>query len=632
MIELNQIRLRQADRILFDVDQLRIADGWHLGVTGRNGCGKSTLFRLLLGTLEADQGELSINQGTRLACMAQEVPALTISALDYVLQGDDRLMAAQRQLDAAEHSQDGHAIGNAHALLDSLDAWSAPARASSLLAGLSFSEAQQQQQVADFSGGWRMRLNLARTLMARADVLLLDEPTNHLDLEAVLWLGDTLKAYPGTLLLVSHDKAFLDSCVDHILHIEQQHLSHYVGDYSSFERQRAEQLSQQQKAFEKQQRQREHLQSFIDRFQAKASKAKQAQSRIKALARLQVSSPAHVDSSFSFNIEAPARLPTPLLSLEEASCGYAVPLLPHINLTLTPDSRIGLLGANGAGKSTLIKTLAGTLPLLGGKRLPANDLAIGYFHQQQVDQLDMQASPFQLMQRDHPAMSELQVRKQLGSFGFHGDRVFEQIHGFSGGEKTRLALALLVQKKPALLLLDEPTNHLDIGMREALAMALQGYAGALVVISHDRMLLDTCVDDFLLVMQGRVSHFDGDLNAYAKLLRDHAKQTSNNSKQPDKAATPSAPVDARARRQQAAQKRAQLRPLKKRIEKLEKQLDTCQTQLQSIEQELADEALYQAERKAELQAWLDKQTRLTQQSNSLEDDLLQAMEELETMS
>lgn len=626
MIELKQVRLRQGERILFDADDLRIADGWHLGITGRNGTGKSSLFRLLLGERELDQGELRISGEPRLACMAQEVPALAISALDYVIGGDDRLLAAKQQLSEAEASNDGVAIAHAHSLLDALDAWSAEARAANLMSGLGFSAPQQQQPVADFSGGWRMRLNLARTLMADADVLLLDEPTNHLDLDAILWLADTLKRYPGTLLLVSHDRHFLDNCVDHILHIEQQHLRHFKGNYSSFERQRAEQLAQQQSAFDKQQRQKEHLQAFIDRFRAKATKAKAAQSRIKALSRLQLSAPAHVDSGFSFRIEAPEQLPNPLLRLDDASCGYQQPILENTSLRISADSRIGLLGANGAGKSTLIRSLAGQLPLLAGQRQPAPDIHVGYFHQQQVDQLDMQATPYVLLQRLHPGWGEPQLRGELGRFGFQGERVFETVNGFSGGEKTRLALMLLIQKQPALLLLDEPSNHLDIDMREALALALQDYRGGLVLISHDRALLETCVDDYLLVADGKVTPWRDDLDAYARFLRDTAKQDTP-AKPQKSAAKP--PLDAREKRRQAAAERERLKPLKKKLRQHETELAQCSELLDRLNQQLADERLYEDANKQELQQLLGQQAEAQQQQQRLEEEVLELMEELE---
>ncbi len=629
MIELNNIRLRQGEHILFDCPQLRIADGWHVGVAGRNGCGKTSLFRLLLGERDADSGTLLRDDNQRLACMAQEVPGLTTSALEYVLEGDERLQAAQAALEAAEAADDGHAIGNCHAQLDTLDAWSAPARAAELLAGLGFSEAKQQAPVADFSGGWRVRMNLARTLMAQADILLLDEPTNHLDLDAILWLGDFLNRFPGTLLLISHDRHFLDQCVDHVLHIEHQQLTHYSGNYSSFERQRAEQLAQQQKAFDKQEKQRAHLQSFIDRFQYKATKARQAQSRIKALERMQLRAPAHVESGFTFDIPAPERLPDPLLALEDAVCGYDQPLLEQVNLRLTADSRIGLLGANGAGKSTLIKSLVGQLPLLGGKLTPAPDLVIGYFHQQQVDQLDLSASPLTLLQRHYTDITELDGRKYLGSFGFHGDRVFEPIDGFSGGEKTRLALALLVRQAPALLLLDEPTNHLDIEMREALMLALQDYRGAIVLISHDLTLLETCTDELLLVDQGKVTTWRDDMAAYARHLQ-QARQQAQQQQTIASTPAPDTPKQNKAdKRKQAAQERARLKPLNNKIKKLEKQLDETQQQLEQINHQLADESLYQAENQAKLQPLLTDQGQLTQQQDALEEQLLEAMEALE---
>ena len=628
MIELDNIRLRIGDRVLFDAEPLRIADGWRTGITGRNGTGKSSLFRLLEGKLEPDQGELTISGNQRLAFMAQEVPALEITAIDYVLSGDDRLQQAQAQLTLAEQQQDGHAIALAHDLLDRLDAWSAPARAASLMTGLGFTSEQQQHKVASFSGGWRMRLNLAHTLMANADILLLDEPTNHLDLDAILWLGDLLKQFAGTLLLVSHDRHFLDHCVDHILHIEHQTLKHYNGNYSTFERQRGEQLAQQQKAFEQQQKQKAHLQSYIDRFRAKATKAKQAQSRIKALARLQLSAPAQVDSGFSFNITAPERMNSPLLQLRDTLCGYQHPLLTGVNLTLEPGSRIGLLGANGAGKSTLIKTLAGILPALGGNRTEANALTIGYFHQQQIDQLDSQSTPFATLQNKLPHLGELDVRGKLGQFGFQGDRIFDKIAGFSGGEKTRLALALLVQEQPAILLLDEPTNHLDLEMRDALAFALQDYDGALVLISHDQSLLDSCIDQFWLVANGHVTPFDDDLSAYANLLREQSRNSKTSGTDTD---DNSKTNDPKKRRQHAAQQRQLLRPLQQKIQTLEQQLDTCEHALTTIETSMADDTLYQDSNKARLQQLLTEQTRLRQQHSQLETDLLDALEQMEAL-
>ena len=622
MIQFESLRLRRGPDILLDQASLTLHGGWKVGLTGRNGCGKSSLFALLRGELDSDAGQLSLPGDWRVAAMDQEVPALSRAAIDYVLDGNTRLRAAEQALQQAEAQADGMAIGRAHEQLDTLDAWAQPARAAEVLAGLGFSEPAQQQPVASFSGGWRMRLNLARVLLADADLLLLDEPTNHLDLDAVLWLQDWLQQVPGTLLLISHDRDFLDACVDHVLHIEQQRLTLYSGNYSAFERQRAERLAQQQQQFDKQQARAAHLQSFIDRFRAKATKARQAQSRLKALARLEQIAPAHADDGFSFSFPVPLRLPNPMLDLVGVACGYGdQAILRNVNLSIRPETRLGLLGPNGAGKSTLIRTLAGQLAPLGGQFSVGPELVIGYFHQQQVDALPQTHTAFALMQAAQPGWEEVQVRKELGRFGFHGDDVFAEVQRFSGGEKSRLALALLVQRKPALLLLDEPANHLDLDMREALTLALQEFEGAVVLVSHDRHLLETTVDELVLVANGGVSTWDGDLDDYARWLRERHRP----------AATPasSAPSDNKLRRQQAAQKRASLRPLKQAADRLEQQLDQLQQQLASVESELGDESLYSAARKADLAALLARQGTLRKQCDALESDWLTALTALE---
>ncbi len=543
-----------------------------------------------------------------------------------MLDGHRALRRAEKTLADAETAGDNHAIAHAHGELEALHAWQQPARAATLLAGLGFSETQQQQPVASFSGGWRMRLNLAQVLMSDADLLLLDEPTNHLDLDAILWLQSYLIQQPGALLVISHDRAFLDATVNQILHIEHKQLKHYSGGYSDFERQRAEQLSLQQKMHEKQQAQVAHMQKFIARFKAKASKAKQAQSRVKALERLELIGPAHVDSGFSFDFHSPNKLPNPMENLDAVQCGYpGAPILDQVSLSLRPESRIGLLGPNGAGKSTLMRTLVGELSPLGGRFEKDGDLVIGYFHQQQVDRLAADDAPYQMMSRFYPKWSESQLRSELGRFGFHGDDVFAPVGRFSGGEKARLALAMIVQEKPALLLLDEPANHLDLDMREALTMALQSFEGAVVLVSHDRHLLETTVDEFYLVANGTVSRFDGDLDDYGRWLQQNRRDGK-----PVKEDKPGDGLDAKARRQQAAQQRHQLRPLKKQVEKLDKQLSHCDQKLAEIETALGDEALYTDDsRKNEMNGLLGDQARLKKQHDELEEQLLEAMESLE---
>lgn len=628
MIVLDAVRLRRGPDVLLENATATLHGGWKIGLTGRNGCGKSSLLALLDGSLDSDAGHITITPSWRLAVMAQEVPALTQAAMDYVLDGNQPLRAAQQALAEAEAQGDGHAIGHAHDLLDRLDAWSAQARAGEVLFGLGFSGEQQQLPVAHFSGGWRMRLNLARVLLANADLLLLDEPTNHLDLDAVLWLEQWLKHSPATFIMISHDRDFLDNTVDHILHIEQQGLTLYSGNYSSFERQRAEQRTQHEQQREKQLAQAAHLQKFIDRFKAKATKAKQAQSRVKALEKLQLLAPLQSDSPFQFQFPQPTALPHPMLDLQQADCGYraadstASIILKNVNLTINPETRLGLLGPNGAGKSTLIKTLAAEIAIVNGIRQQGPELVIGYFHQQQVDALPQDKTAFWLMQQAQPQWTELQVRNELGRYGFHGDDAFSPVARFSGGEKSRLALALLVQQKPGLLLLDEPANHLDLEMREALTLALQQFEGAVVLVSHDRHLLESTVDELVLVANSQVLPWNGDIDDYAQWLREHNTPNSP-------AKTAPATQDNKLKRQQAAQKREQLRPLKKQAEQLEKSLDRCQQQLANIEQSLADEALYQAAQKQQLQTLLGQQAQLRKQHAELEGQWLEALTALE---
>ena len=628
MIRLQNLTLQRGPQRLLEGAELTLHPGQKVGLVGANGAGKSSLFALLLGEFTPDGGDCQIPPDWRIAHMRQEVDTLDRLAVDYVLDGDAELRRVQAALHAAEAAHDGTALARLHVELDNADGYTADARARKLLAGLGFANEQMDLPVSSFSGGWRMRLNLAQALMCPSDLLLLDEPTNHLDLDAILWLEAWLKGYPGTLMLISHDRDFLDEVVGHVVHVEQRKLTLYRGGYSAFERARAERLAQQQQAFEKQQAQREHMEDFIRRFKAKASKARQAQSRIKALERLEELAPAHIDSPFDFAFREADKVSSPLLDLAEGSLGYAEKqVLSQVKLQLVPGARIGLLGPNGAGKSTLIKTLANELQPLGGRLQRGENLVIGYFAQHQLDALDAKASPLLHLQRIAPGEREQVLRDFLGGFDFRGNRCDEPVLRFSGGEKARLALALIAWGKPNLLLLDEPTNHLDLEMRLALTLALQDFEGAVMVVSHDRHLLKSTTDEFLLVADGRVVAFDGDLEDYARWLIDYRAR-----QQPASATESSADkTDKRAMRQAAAALRQQLAPLKRQADKLEKDLAAVQEQLSVLEQRLGDAALYEAARKEELRELLARQAELKVREGDLEESWLVALESLETL-
>ncbi len=628
MIRLQNLTLQRGPQRLLEDAELTLHAGQKAGLIGANGAGKSSLFALLRGELSPDSGDCQLPADWRIAHMRQEVDTLDRVAVDYVLDGDIRLRQVQRDLAAAEAAQDGAAQARLHAELDGADGYSADARARKLLAGLGFSNEQMDLHVGSFSGGWRMRLNLAQALMCPSDLLLLDEPTNHLDLDAILWLEDWLKSYPGTLLLISHDRDFLDAVVDHIAHVEQRKLTLYRGGYSAFERARAERLAQQQQAFEKQQAQRAHMEKFIARFKAQATKARQAQSRIKALERMEELSAAHVDSPFDFTFREADKISSPLLDLAEGRLGYGErAVLEKVKLGLAPGARIGLLGPNGAGKSTLIKTLAGELEPLGGRLVRGENLVVGYFAQHQLDSLDDKASPLLHLQRLAPTEREQTLRDFLGGFDFRGPRCDEPVLNFSGGEKARLALALIAWGKPNLLLLDEPTNHLDLEMRLALTMALQDFAGAVLVVSHDRHLLKSTTDEFLLVAEGRIQEFEGDLEDYARWLVDYrARHAPISSTAPavDK-------TDKRAQRQAAAALRQQLAPYKREAEKLEHELGALHERLASVETHLGDAAIYEAARKDELRDLLAEQAKLKVRESELEEVWMAALEHLESL-
>ena len=628
MIRLSNLTLQRGPQRLLEGAELTLHAGQKAGLIGANGAGKSSLFALLRGELTPDSGDCQLPGDWRIAHMRQEVDTLDRLAVDYVLDGDLRLRQVQADLAAAEAAHDNAALARLHIELDSADGYTADARARKLLAGLGFSNEQMDRRVGDFSGGWRMRLNLAQALMCPSDLLLLDEPTNHLDLDAILWLEDWLKGYPGTLLLISHDRDFLDAVVDHIAHVEQCKLTLYRGGYTAFERARAERLAQQQQAYEKQQAQRAHMEKYIARFKAQATKARQAQSRIKALERMEELTAAHVDSPFDFVFRESQKISSPLLDLSEARLGYGdKTVLEKVKLQLTPGARIGLLGPNGAGKSTLIKNLSGELQPLAGRLVRGENTSVGYFAQHQLDSLDSKASPLLHLQRLAPTEREQTLRDFLGGFDFRGDRCDEPVLNFSGGEKARLALALIAWERPNLLLLDEPTNHLDLEMRLALTMALQEFSGAVVVVSHDRHLLKSTTDEFLLVADGKMEAFDGDLDDYARWLVEYRQRNapvSNTPVNPDK-------TDKKAQRQAAAALRQQLAPHKRQADKLEADLNKLHEDLAKVEASLGDSGVYEAGRKDELRDLLARQAQLKGREAELEEAWMGALEVLENM-
>ena len=675
MIEFKDVGVRRDGRELFSGASFQLHPGHKVGLTGNNGTGKSTLFALLLtcmGTgdteVTLDRGEVSIPDSWQVAHMAQEVGASSQTAIDYVLSGDEqwyKINAALNDLSSVSDDQ----IGLLHQQFDEIDGYRTPTKAAQIMAGLGFNTGQHELPVEGFSGGWRMRLNLAKTLMSRADLMLLDEPTNHLDLDAILWLETWINAFTGLVIVISHDQTFLDNTVGHILHVEQQKITLYTGNYQQFIRTRHERMAQQQQAFEKQEATKAHLDDFIRRFRAKASKAKQAQSRIKQLERMAELSPMMADNPFSFKFYEPANMSSPLIELTDADIGYSdTPLLYNANVQVTPDTRIGLLGMNGAGKSTLIKALVGELGVLTGTYNVSDTLKLGYFNQHQMDALDAEATPLQMMRRLAGKTSDAELRSFLGSFDFRGDRIDTPSELFSGGERARLTLALIVWQRPNVLVLDEPTNHLDLQMRQALTMALQGFEGAVVLVSHDRELIANVCDELFLVHDGQIDEFDGDISDYGKWLAEKRKQENSQDKKSDKkgknkkankkfvsretddglsantteskkkpsnakssvsAAQPALSKD--AQRKLAAEQRNLTAPVRREIENTEKALAKIDDKLASLETQLAATDLYEESRKADLLKLLDEQTVLQQQHSHSEEKLLLAMTTLEEM-
>ena len=626
MIELKNLTLQRGSKLLLDKANLTVSPQRRVGLVGRNGTGKSSLFALIKGEIAQDGGDVLLPAHWKLASVAQETPALDISALDYILQGDGELQLFQTALQEAEAKNDGMKQAEYHAKLEEIDAYSAPARAAKLLSGLGFSQEEHGRPVKSFSGGWRMRLNLAQALMCRADLLLLDEPTNHLDLETVLWLENHLSGLPCTQIIISHDRDFLNAATTQTVELSDQKLTLYGGNYDFYQAERARRLAQQQAAYLKQQAQIKHLQSFIDRFKAKATKAVQAQSRMKALDKLERIAPAHFDSGFSFEFDSPAHLPNPLLQLDKADLGYGgEPVLHGIDLSLESGARYGLLGVNGSGKSTFIKTLAGELNVLSGRIVRSDKLNIGYFAQHQLDTLRPDQSPLWHIQKLSPDVREQEIRNFLGSFNFIGDAALQKTEPFSGGEKARLALAMIVWQKPNLLLLDEPTNHLDLDMRHALTLALQSFQGALIVVSHDRGLLEATTDSFLLIEQGRLKTFDGDLEDYRRYRLAQ-----------ENAAAPAASAQSRNRRDakrveaQIRQEKARLgKPLQQKIDQAEKEMAALSEIQTACEAFLAQEDAYSDANKAKLQQTLAQLAETKVKLSELEESWLGWQEELE---
>ncbi|MFU8785079.1 ATP-binding cassette domain-containing protein [Aliidiomarina sp.] len=638
MIQADNLSLIRGGHQLLKAAQFSIFPGQRVGLVGANGAGKSSLFALLRGEIKEDDGQLHVPNGWRMASVAQETPALDTPARAYVISGDAEYTAIRQQLDEAEAKGDGNAIAVLHGKLDTIGGYQISARAATLMAGLGFSQAQLDAPVKSFSGGWRMRLNLAQVLIARADLLLLDEPTNHLDLDAIVWLESWLKRFEGTVIVISHDREFLDGVVNNIIHIERQTTQCYSGDYSSFQRQRSERRAQQAQQYAKEQQQRAHLQSFVDRFRAQATKARQAQSRLKALERLTATAPLGDEEPFDLHFPEPSKLPNPLIQLDDIQAGYSSAgeqtiILQKVHLNLVPGSRIGLLGRNGAGKSTLMKMLAGELPPQHGLRQVSPGLVIGYFAQHQLDTLSLQDNPVTHLYRIDPKASEQSLRDYLGRFGFTGDRAYAPVGPFSGGEKARLVLALLIYQKPNLLLLDEPTNHLDLDMREALIQALQEFSGAMVIVSHDRHFLRATVDDYYLVAHHQVDAFKGDLDDYSRWLEEQAAlikaELRDNNSNESSANNADSLQNRKAQRQAAAQQRQQLKPLRDKLKKTEAAMEKAEARMHKIENELLDTDLYQSENKERLAKVLQEQAQLKSAQEQLELDWFELSEQLQ---
>jgi ATP-binding cassette subfamily F protein 3 len=626
MLKFSSLALRRGATLLFEGVSFSVYPGQKTGLTGANGTGKSSLFSLILNQISADQGEFSMPDDWVTAHVAQETRLSAQAAINFVIDGDLELRQVQARLVEAEAASDANLIAACHGRLEEIDGYQAYSRAARLMSGLGFEDNEMENPLQQFSGGWVMRLNLARALMCRSDLLLLDEPTNHLDLDAVIWLEQWLRQYQGTLLLISHDRDFLDGVVGQIAHVEQQKIDLYKGNYSAFEKTRAERLAQQQSNYNKQQQTIAHMQSFIDRFRVKASKAKQAQSRIKALEKMQLIGPAHIDSPFHFSFKKPRAMPSSLIRLDKAVAGYGeTTVLSGIDFSLIPGERIGLLGLNGAGKSTFIKLLAGELSPQAGQLDKSKDLKVGYFAQHQLEQLDMEANALLILQRLDANLNEREIRTYLGGFNFQGDKVLQKAGLFSGGEKARLVLALLIWQKPNLILLDEPTNHLDLEMRLALNQALQEFEGSVILVSHDRHLLRSVCDDLWLVDAGKVQRFDQDIDAYPKWLATRKQRQSLE-------VTPVSQTGANSKKQKRQESAARrlLQPMISRLKKLESEIETLTREKLDNENQLADSGIYQAEKKELLATTLEQQKMVKQKLVQIEEEWFLLSEEIES--
>ncbi|MDT8282509.1 MAG: ATP-binding cassette domain-containing protein [Gammaproteobacteria bacterium] len=631
MLQAINLGIRRGSKLLFEDSSFQIHPGQKVGLTGANGTGKSSLFSLILNQLHADTGDCLYPDNWVVAHVAQELVDSQQQAIEFVLDGDVELRKIQQAIRSAEEKEDGIKIATLHTQLDNINGYTASSRASQLLSGLGFSASDETRAIHAFSGGWQMRLNLARALMCRSDLLLLDEPTNHLDLDTIIWLESWLLSYRGTLLLISHDRDFLNNICSHIAHLEHQKIQLYTGNYSAFERIRAERLANQQSAYIKQQRDIKHIQSYVERFRAQATKARQAQSRLKALERMQTIAPAHVDSPFHFSLFEPEKLPNILLHIEGIDAGYGdTKILQDIEFQLLPGDRIGLLGPNGAGKSTFIKVLANQLAIQAGEYRLAKETRIGYFAQHQLEQLHNEHSPIEHIQQLDKKARESDIRNYLGSFGFSNEMALSKIKNFSGGEKSRLVLAMIIYQKPNLLLLDEPTNHLDLEMREALAEALQEFSGAMVIVSHDRHLLNSTCDQLLLVSQQSISEFPLSLEEYPKWLSEHNTLLAADVSPDNGINDPG--LSNKERKQLEAQQRQQTAPLRKKIQHLESNMEKLSKKLAEIEKQLSDSAIYTEQNKQKLQQLLLEKAELDKKHEADEFDWLEHNEQLENIS
>ena len=615
MLSFNNLSLRRGSSLLFENVSFTVHKDNKVGLVGANGTGKTSLFKMIQGEFESDEGTFKYPPDLKIACLAQEVPGTDEQALPYVMGGDKKLMEIEKAILEAELNEDYGSLGELHAEFEDHDGFTAKSRAEKLLVGLGFSEEEFVKPLKDFSGGWRVRLNLARTLMQPADLLLLDEPTNHLDLDAIIWLGNCIKSFRGAMLLISHDREFLDECVGYVAHIHSGTIELYKGNYSQFEILKAAKLAELESNYSKQQREVAHMQDFVRRFKAKATKARQAQSRIKALERMELIAPAHIDSPFQFKIPETDKISNPLITLENADLGYSDSIVRNVKIAFRPGDRIGLLGVNGAGKSTFIKSLKGELPLLNGQKVEGKNLKVGYFSQHQVDDLNLEKSPIDHLLRVDEKASEPEIRSFLGGFNFRGDKAKNSIKNFSGGEKARLALSIIAFQKPNLLLMDEPTNHLDMDMRQALTIALQDFGGAILLISHDRHLLANTVDEFLIINEGNLSTYNGDLEDYRKTV---LKVT------PNKKIKKNEQIEIRPELS-----KQEIKEIKNKIIMHEKTLKRLQRKLTETEEKLNSPASYESDEGTDLHALLRDQANLTSEIELNEQDWLELNEELE---